>query len=113
MALSATVSGNTIRKELVVRAYEISDFIYTGHAYSKVGGQEDRDVRYIADYIATYCPRPDGSKMFNPKSVGYFDPKDKVMPVEVKDSYNIYHNVFSFTVRLRVKATTIDTSLLR
>jgi len=35
------------------------------------------------------------------------------MPINVKDIYNVYHNVFSFTARLRVKATTIDVAILR
>ncbi len=33
--------------------------------------------------------------------------------MEAKDSHNIYHNVFSFTNRLRVKASTMDIATLR
>jgi len=52
-------------------------------------------------------------KYFRPQTIGYFDPKSNVMPINVKDIYNVYHNVFSFTARLRVKATTIDVAILR
>ena len=38
---------------------------------------------------------------------------DKVPPVEVKDSHNIYHNVFSFTNRLHVKAASMDPAILQ
>ena len=50
---------------------------------------------------------------FRPRDVGYFDPDPQAAPVEAKDTHNIYHNVFSFTNRLRVKATTMDNTLLR
>ena len=49
---------------------------------------------------------------FRPRDVGYFDPGPG-MPIEVKDNHNVYHNVFSFTNRLRVKATTMDSAVLR
>ena len=35
------------------------------------------------------------------------------MPIEGKDNYNTYHNIFSFTNRVRVKATTMDPAALR
>ena len=54
-----------------------------------------------------------GIPQFRPKDIGYFDPNPDIMPVDVKDTYNIYYNVFSFTNRLRVKETTIDPALLR
>lgn len=50
---------------------------------------------------------------FRPRDIGYFDPNPDVPPVEVKDTHNIYHNVFSFTSRLEVKATTMDPSIIR
>lgn len=50
---------------------------------------------------------------FRPRDVGYFDPNPDILPVEAKDSHNIYHNVFSFTNRLRVKASTMDIATLR
>ena len=53
------------------------------------------------------------SSAFRPRDIGFFDPNSALMPVEVKDNYNVYHNVYSFTQRLRVKATTMDTALLR
>ena len=58
----------------------------------------------------TLTPRP---PHFRPRDVGYFDPDPQAAPVEVKDTHNIYHNVFSFTNRLRVKATTMSSTLLR
>ncbi|KAI4194411.1 MAG: hypothetical protein LQ350_007783, partial [Teloschistes chrysophthalmus] len=50
---------------------------------------------------------------FRPRDVGYFDPNPDVMPVETKDTYNVYHNVFSFVQRVRVKAKTMDANVLR
>lgn len=58
----------------------------------------------------TMTPR---TPQFRARDIGYFDPNPQSMPVEVKDNHNIYHNVFSFTSRLRVKATTMDPSVLR
>ena len=49
---------------------------------------------------------------FRPRDVGYFDPDPQAAPVEVKETHNIYHNVFSFTNRLRVKMTSIDAVML-
>lgn len=48
-----------------------------------------------------------------PRNIGYFDPDPGQAPVQVKQSYNIYHNVFSFTNRLRVKADVLDVGVLR
>lgn len=53
-----------------------------------------------------------GLPQFRLRDVGYFDPAPGPA-VEVKDNQNVYHNVFSCTTRLRVKATTMRTSLLR
>lgn len=50
---------------------------------------------------------------FRPRDIGYFDPNPQAPPVEVKDSHNIYHNVFGFTNRLRVKAASMDAATLR
>ena len=62
---------------------------------------------------STNGPQPTKVSAFNPKTVGYFDPYPNKAPIEAKDGgYNIYHNVFSFTVRLRVKETSIDKTLL-
>ena len=49
---------------------------------------------------------------FRARDIGYFDPAPGPA-IEVKDNHNIYHNVFSFTNRLRVKATTMDPTVLR
>ncbi|KAI0997352.1 hypothetical protein K3495_g10831 [Podosphaera aphanis] len=60
-------------------------------------------------------------RAFRARDIGFFDPDNTKDQIEVKESYNIYHNVFSFTNRLRVKATSpefaslarhIDTCLL-
>ena len=49
---------------------------------------------------------------FRARDIGYFDPSDGEA-VEVKENHQIYRNVFSFTNRLRVKASTMDTAILR
>lgn len=49
---------------------------------------------------------------FRPREVEYFDPAPGPA-IEANDNHNVYHNVFSFTTRLRVKATTMNASLLR
>ena len=49
---------------------------------------------------------------FRARDIGYFDPAPGPA-IEVKDNHNIYHNVFSFTNRLRVKATTMDPTVLQ
>lgn len=50
---------------------------------------------------------------FRARDIGYFDPNPDVPAIEVKDHHNVYHNVFSFTNRLRVKVTTMDAAALR
>ena len=47
------------------------------------------------------------------RDVGYFDPNSDVDPVEVKNDKQIYHNVFAFTNRIRVKSTTMGAATLR
>ncbi|RKF57545.1 hypothetical protein OnM2_073031b [Erysiphe neolycopersici] len=49
---------------------------------------------------------------FRAKDIGYFDPDTSKPAVEIRDTHNIYHNVFSFTNRLRVKRST-DNSIVR
>ena len=46
------------------------------------------------------------SDRFKPRDIGFFDPIDEAEPVESLDGKTIYHNVFAFTNRLRVKAST-------
>ena len=42
---------------------------------------------------------------FKAKDIGFLDPNPNVTQmIEVKNNYNIYHNVFSFTQRLRAIA---------
>ena len=50
---------------------------------------------------------------FRARDVGYFDPNSDLPPVETKENHQIYHNVFSFTQRLRVKADIMDAAILR
>ena len=45
---------------------------------------------------------------FRPRDIGFFDPNNDADPVETTDNKTIYHNVFSFTERLRVKKGGID-----
>lgn len=56
--------------------------------------------------------QPPAQVTFNPndrfraRDLGYFEPDDNASkPVESQDGKTVYHNVFSFTSRLRVKAT--------
>ena len=49
---------------------------------------------------------------FRSRDVEYFEPASRPA-IEVKDNYNIYHNVFSFITRLRVKATIMNVTVLR
>ena len=59
-------------------------------------------------------PTPSSSEhAWRARDLEYFEPNPDLPPVESKDNYNTYHNVLSFTNRLRVKATTMDTSHLR
>ena len=58
---------------------------------------------------ATTEAKPD----FRPRDIRYFEPDPLAIPVEAKDGYNVYHNVFSFTNRLRVKESIIDAAFLR
>ena len=50
---------------------------------------------------------------FRARDVGYFDPNPDVEPVEVKETHQVYHNVFSFTNRVKARAVTMDATLLR
>ena len=56
------------------------------------------------------APHPPG---FRARDVGYFDPNPDVPAIKVKENHNVYHNVFNFTNRLRVKADTMDVAILR
>ena len=61
---------------------------------------------------AGQAPRQERPPQFRPRDVGYFEPDPQAAPVEVKETHNIYHNVFSFTNQLRVKVTSIDAATL-
>ena len=51
---------------------------------------------------------------FRPKDIGYFDPTEGMSDsIDERDRDRTYRNVFSFTNRLRVKATTIDPAVIR
>lgn len=76
-------------------------------------GAGNRPDRRSATPPAAVAAPTNGNTQFRPRDIGYFDPNPDVPPVEVKDTHNIYHNVFSFTNRLQVKAITMDKALLR
>ena len=60
--------------------------------------------------ILVIPPRP---PQFRARDIRYFDPKpDSTQPVEVKDNHNVYHNMFSFTARLQVKAVSVGAVVL-
>jgi hypothetical protein len=40
---------------------------------------------------------------FRPQDLGFFDPDSEARPTETTDGKTTYHNVFSFTARIRVK----------
>lgn len=46
------------------------------------------------------------------RDIGYFDPNSDKEPVEVKETHQLYHNVFSFTNQLRAQAITLDIAIL-
>ncbi|SLM35635.1 hypothetical protein LPUS_04969 [Lasallia pustulata] len=48
-----------------------------------------------------------------PRDVGYFDPDPDAKAIETKESKTIYHNVFSFTNQLHVKAIPENAIFLR
>ena len=50
---------------------------------------------------------------FRVKDMGFFDLDSNSPPVEIKDTHQIYHNIYSFTQHLRVKTDTMDISILR
>ena len=70
------------------------------------GQQVNRDYTTSNTYVSR-------EKQFRPQTIGYFDPKQDIIPIEVRDTYNVYYNIFSFTARLRIKATTIDKAFLQ
>ena len=45
---------------------------------------------------------------FRPASVGFFDPDGDAKAIEVTEGKTIYHNVFSFTSRVRVKTSSAN-----
>ena len=74
------------------------------------GGTPPPDGSGGVQAIPVMPPRP---PQFRARDIGYFDPKpDSTQPVEVKDNYNVYHNVFSFTARLQVKAALVGAAVL-
>ena len=50
---------------------------------------------------------------FNAKAIGYFDPDSTKAAVEVKENYNIYHNVYSFIQKVNVKASLFPVATLQ
>ena len=50
---------------------------------------------------------------FKARNLGYFDPDNDVDAVESRDGKTIYHNVFTFTNRVKVKASTETPAIIR
>ena len=85
--------------------------------------QADQMVAIIANVmrmagINQQSPLPEDRRAphhpaFRARDVGYFDFNPDVPVIEVKENHNVYHNVFSFTNRLRVKADIMNTTMLR
>ena len=50
---------------------------------------------------------------FRPKDIGFFEPNPEAPHVEIRDKVQVYHNVFSFTNRLRVKSQFHSPEILR
>ncbi|KAI9885632.1 MAG: T-complex protein 1 subunit beta [Watsoniomyces obsoletus] len=50
---------------------------------------------------------------FRARDIGFFDPRSRSNAVETKDNDQVYHNVYSFTNRVRVKSATMDAAVLR
>ena len=48
------------------------------------------------------------TKHFKARDIGFFDPDIDSTAVETKDYGTVYHNVFSFTNRVKVKGNTVD-----
>ncbi|KAI9776515.1 MAG: hypothetical protein M1816_005244 [Peltula sp. TS41687] len=60
--------------------------------------------------VAPY--QPGNTTMIRARDIGYFDPDSTKTPVEPKETHQVYHNVFSFTNRLKAKAVTMGEFLL-
>ena len=50
---------------------------------------------------------------FRSRNIDYFDSNSQAAPIKVKNTHNIYHNVFNFINRLRIKITIMKTITLR
>ena len=73
---------------------------------------EEQFERLLQRLTPQVAPQPvtidHSGDRFKSRDIGYFDPTDEpdAKPVETQDGKTVYHNVFSFTNRLRVKAAT-------
>jgi hypothetical protein len=50
---------------------------------------------------------------FKAQDIGYFNPYKDKPPIVVKDKNTIYHNVFSFTNRIHIKAAFVNTAQMK
>jgi hypothetical protein len=50
---------------------------------------------------------------FKAQDIGYFDPYKDKPPTVVKDKNTIYHNIFSFTNRICIKAIFVNTAQIK
>ena len=50
------------------------------------------------------------AEAFKPRDIGYFEPDAEQEAMETKENKAIYHNVWTFTTRLRVKASTPESA---
>ena len=46
------------------------------------------------------------------KKYRIFDPNPETLPIEIKNTYNIYYYVFNFINRVRIKTSSINVILL-
>ena len=53
------------------------------------------------------------SQIFCIKNINYFDFNSNVSFIEIKNNYNVYHNVFSFINRLRMKIDIMNVAVLK
>ncbi|KAI9789601.1 MAG: hypothetical protein M1816_005910 [Peltula sp. TS41687] len=60
-------------------------------------------------FVAPY--QSNNTTMIRARHIGYFDPDATKSPVELKDTHQVYHNVFSFTNQLKAKAVTLGEAL--
>ena len=63
--------------------------------------------------VAIMSHSPSNPPPFIVRDIGYFDPDSGKGLVETKETNQVHQNVFSFTNRLKTRAVTTDTAVLR